>query len=107
VNRNGRIAPAFDRVDLLPCTGQTIGGAHAAYVVTHSHPAIPYFAPDDATRAWLKKGAKPLATFTPFNGPETQACFYTGDAFYLPYCNFGEVERGGPVITVWALAAGS
>jgi dolichyl-phosphate-mannose-protein mannosyltransferase len=106
VNRDEHGTPAFERVDLLPCTRQTIASANARYAVTHTHPAIPYFAPDDTARVWLASRARPLATFSPFAGPETQTCFYPGDAFYLPYCNFSDVQRGGPVITVWELPTG-
>ena len=47
-----------------------------------------------------------MANFSPLRaGRETTDCLYPGDAFYLPYCGFGALERGGPVITIWELNA--
>lgn len=104
VNTDDRTPPAFERIDLLPCTRDAIQASAAQYVVTHTHPAIPFFAPSDTARQWLESQARPLATFSPFKGTEeATACFYPGDAFYLPYCRFGGVARGGPIITVWAV----
>jgi hypothetical protein len=106
VNTDERAAPAFDRVDLLPCTQASIERAGADYVVTHTHPVIPFFAPSDDARQWLEAHARPLATFSPFAQGESVApiCFYPGDAFYLPLCGFGAMARGGPMITIWATA---
>ena len=94
--------PAILPLLLLPCDQAQIEQASAHYVVTHTHPSIAYFAPTDDARAWLQQRAQPIATFSPFvGGKDTGACFYPGDAFYLPYCGLSAVERGGPVVTVW------
>lgn len=104
VNSDARTPPAFDRVDVLPCDVAPLRKANAQYVMTQSHPAIPYFVPTGQARRWLEDTARPLATFSPFRpGRETADCFYPGDAFYLPYCRFGALERGGPVVTIWEM----
>jgi hypothetical protein len=69
-----------------------------------TQPWVPFFAPTDEVATWLETNARRLATFEPGLSPSnTGRCFYPGDAFYLPYCDFDKVERGGPIITVWAL----
>ena len=104
VNADDRTPPAFDRREVIPCDVTALKKTEPRYVITHAHPAIAYFAPSNAARQWLETSARPVATFSPFRaGRETTACFYPGDAFYLPYCGFGALERGGPVITIWEL----
>jgi hypothetical protein len=108
VNADDRTPPAFDRREVIPCDVTPLKKAEPRYVITHGHPAIPYFAPSTAARQWLETSARPVAAFSPFRaGRETTACFYPGDAFYLPYCGFGALERGGPVITIWELISPS
>jgi hypothetical protein len=104
VNIDPRAPPAFDRVDLLPCTGDAMQTAGAEFVVIHTHPAVPFFAPSADAHPWLDLHAHLLATFTPFRRTDAATgCFYPGDAFYLPYCGFDSVDRGGPIITIWAV----
>jgi dolichyl-phosphate-mannose-protein mannosyltransferase len=108
VNSDPRTPPAFERVLLLPCSVEKIRETGARYVMTQTHPVIPFFVPTDEARQWLSDRARPLATFSPFRaeGRVTESCFYSGDAFYLPTCGFDAVERGGPVVTVWDLGSG-
>jgi MFS family permease len=111
VNVDTRHPPAFQRIDLLPCSAKAIAESGADFVVTHSHSAIPFFEPADDARALLASSAQAIAVFSPFapvdpEGAASAACFYPGDAFYLPFCRFGGVERGGPVINVWKWTAG-
>jgi len=48
--------------------------------------------------------ARPLAEFRPFReGVSATPYFYVGDAFFLPFTGLRAMERGGPVVTVWAL----
>ena len=109
VNTDVRTPPAFDPVLILPCDLAKIRETGARYLVTHSHPSILFFAPTDETQRWLTEHARMLATFSPFNVERTmnQSCFYPGDAFYLPWCDFGGVERGGPIVTIWDLGTKS
>jgi hypothetical protein len=103
VNADQRLTPAFDRA-LVTCSVEEIQTAKARYLITHSHPYVEYFKPPDETRRWIEEHAQRLWTVTPFGAPANlERCFFSGDAFYLPYCRFGDVERGGPEITVWAL----
>ena len=105
VNADVRTPPAFDPVLILPCDLAKIRETGARYLVTHSHPSIPFFAPTEDAQRWLTEHARMLATFSPFNVERTmnESCFYPGDAFYLPWCDFGGVERGGPIVTIWDL----
>jgi hypothetical protein len=113
LNTDASRGPALDEVLVLPCNAERLQAAGAGFVITHQHPAIDFFAPADDAQAWLEANGQRVATFSPFvradagrsdvSGPIRQ-CFYRGDAFYLPYCDFGAVDRGGPVISVWALA---
>jgi hypothetical protein len=99
--------PSAGRVYLLPCSREEMEKARAGVIVTHTHPVVSYFAPDDTADEWLNTRARRIATFSPFTRQPTPSCFYAGDAFYLPYCDFASVERGGPVITIWATPSGS
>jgi Dolichyl-phosphate-mannose-protein mannosyltransferase len=105
VNADARTPPAFEPVLILPCDLAKIRETGARYLVTHTHPSIPFFAPTEETQRWLMDHARSLATFSPFNVERSrnESCFYPGDAFYLPWCDFGGVERGGPIVTIWDL----
>jgi hypothetical protein len=87
------------------CTLADLEGSGARYVITHTHPYIKYFPPADDAAGWLRSHAQPVASFSPFSAEGAErgmdACFYPGDAFYLPYCRFDGVARGGPIVTIW------
>jgi hypothetical protein len=107
INADGRRSPAFEPIK-VPCSMGAIQETGARYAVTHTHPDIPFFKPPGRTLRWLRAHAAPLAVFDPLeNAKGMHHCFYQGDAFYLPYCRFESVERGGPAVTIWDLAAPS
>jgi hypothetical protein len=104
-------APVLDRATMtgpasrpVECTLDHVSASGVRYVIVHTHPFIPFFRPPEDAMRWLRDHGQAVATFDPFRSSDIAAgCFYPGDAFYLPYCGFSGVERGGPVITVWAL----
>ncbi|MFI5183548.1 MAG: ArnT family glycosyltransferase [Vicinamibacteria bacterium] len=103
INTDKRRPPAFEPLK-VPCSVDAIQDTGARYVVTHAHPDIPFFRPSGRILRWLNTHAKPLAVFDPVgNAKGLRHCFFQGDAFYLPYCRFESVERGGPAVTVWDL----
>ena len=57
--------------------------------------------------SYLNRHADPLAVFDPFTekyrAGAVEPYFYGGDTFYIPFSGFGAVERGGPIVTIWAL----
>jgi hypothetical protein len=105
LNTDARRPPAFEPVK-VPCSIGALQKAGARYAVTHTHPDIPFFRPSGEVLDWLMAHAAPLAIFDPVtNAKGLRRCFFEGDAFYLPYCRFESVERGGPAVTIWDLAA--
>jgi len=103
IQAGGR-TPTAGRRATVPCTLATVRATGARYVVTHAHPYIAFFALPEETRQWLVDHARVIATFTPFRSErQMDSCFYPGDAFYLPSCGFGNVQRGGPIVTIWDL----
>ncbi len=103
INADERRPPAFEPLK-IHCSVEAIQDKGARYVVTHTHPDIPFFRPSGRVLRWLRAHAEPLAVFDPVgNAKGMQHCFFQGDAFYLPYCRFESVERGGPAVTVWDL----
>src|SRR5581483_8359876 len=105
VNGDARVAPAYDVAKLLPCSAAAISAARASYVVTQTHPDVPYFVPTEDASQWLDAHAAPVATFSQFPGAPSSLgrCYFGGDAFYLPYCALDRVDRGGPIVTVWKI----
>jgi 4-amino-4-deoxy-L-arabinose transferase-like glycosyltransferase len=104
VNVDARRGPAF-RVRMIDCTPASVEGAGASYLVTSDHPQLSGFASvDPALRRRLDERARRLAEFNPFReGATARPYFYPGDAFFLPFTGLRAMERGGPVVTVWAL----
>jgi 4-amino-4-deoxy-L-arabinose transferase-like glycosyltransferase len=104
LNGDARRRPAF-RVHMIDCTPGPVAASGASYLVTSDHPQMPWFASVDPTlRRYLDDRARRLAVFDPFReGASATPYFYTGDAFFLPFTGLGAMERGGPVVTVWAL----
>ncbi len=103
INTDPRRAPAFETIR-IPCSIDAVQDAGTRYVVTHTHPDIPFFRPPGRVLRWLKAHAEPLAVFDPLEKARgMHRCFFQGDAFYLPYCRFDSVRRGGPIVTVWDL----
>ena len=103
VNNDDSRPPAFDVVT-VPDSTEALQRAGARYVVGHGHPAIPTTCPSGDALEWLRAHARPVVVFDPFrNVKGMRRCFFSRDAFYLPYCRFQGVERGGPVVTVWDL----
>jgi hypothetical protein len=103
INADDRRPPWFDRVTIA-CSGGARSAAGARYVVVHSHPAIPFFAPSEEFLQALQARGHLLVTFDPFvNTKGMRHCFYQADAFYLPYCRLDSVDRGGPIVGVWDL----
>jgi 4-amino-4-deoxy-L-arabinose transferase-like glycosyltransferase len=104
VNADPRRGPAF-RVRLIDCGSGQLEGAEGAYLVASEHPQMPGFASVDARlRRSLDDRARRLAEFNPFrDGATAKPYFYRGDAFFLPFTGLPAMERGGPVVTVWAL----
>lgn len=103
VNADTKNPPAFERT-MVTCSVPEIQAARPSFVVTHTHPSIAFFAPSEEVLPWLAARADKAAEFTPFSGAGVAAgCFSPGDAFYIPFCGFQDMERGGPVIAVWKL----
>jgi hypothetical protein len=103
INADDRRPPAFDVV-AVPDSIESLREADARYLVAHSHPAIPTTCPSGEALAWLQAHGRPIVAFDPFvNVKGMRRCFNALDAFYLPYCGFEGVERGGPVVTIWDL----
>ena len=101
---DGHGGPAF-RVHLIDCTPGPVAAADASYLVTSDHPQMPWFASvDPRLQRYLDEHARRLAVFDPFRGGASATpYFYRGDAFFLPFTGLRAMERGGPVVTVWAL----
>ena len=74
-------------------------------IVLPSHPYLGHFHPvADEVRQTVANLGKRLAVFDPFvPGRAAEAEFYPGDAFFIPFAGLGAVERGGPLLEVWAL----
>ena len=64
-------------------------------VVTHEHP-LPYSSLTEDQVKSQTAGWTLLARFSPGLPKSVQ-----DEAFYLPMGNFGELERGGPLVSVW------
>ena len=75
------------------------------YVITHEHP-VPFSKIPDGFAA-LAPELRLVATFTPFRAGRSpdEAAFEASDAFYLPLAGLDAVERGGPLIRVYAVEA--
>jgi hypothetical protein len=73
------------------------------FVITHEHP-VP-FSKVPAGFAALAPQLRLVATFTPFRPGRTpdEAAFEASDAFYLPLAGLDAVERGGPIIRIYAV----
>ena len=104
VNVDARRGPAF-RVRMIDCAPGPVEGADASYLVTSEHPQLSSFASvDPKLKRYLDERARRVAEFRPFREDTTAApYFYRGDAFFLPFTGLRAMERGGPVVTVWAL----
>jgi hypothetical protein len=104
INRDPRRRPTF-RARLIDCAPGEVAASDAPYLVTSEHPQLPWFSSmDPQLREHLLARARPLAVFSPFReGAVTQPYFYVGDAFFLPFTGLEAMERGGPIVTVWAL----
>jgi 4-amino-4-deoxy-L-arabinose transferase-like glycosyltransferase len=105
INDDHRRPPAF-RPSTIDCAKEPTPIGDAGYLITAEHPFLTRWSriPPSLRRS-LERGARPLAVFDPFRERATEKpYFYPGDAFYLPFSGLGAVERGGPVITVWALS---
>jgi hypothetical protein len=103
LNDDHRRPPAF-KPELIRCSPDEIRAAGVRYLITHDHPYVFYSRPTDELRRWLAENARAVAVFDPFRQASVvKPFFYSRDAFYLPYAGFDAVERGGPVITIWAL----
>jgi 4-amino-4-deoxy-L-arabinose transferase-like glycosyltransferase len=104
VNVDPRRGPSF-RVRMIDCVPGQVEGSDASYLVTSDHPQMPWYASvDPKLREYLEARARPLAEFRPFReGVVAKPYYYVGDAFFLPFTGLRAMERGGPVVTVWAL----
>jgi 4-amino-4-deoxy-L-arabinose transferase-like glycosyltransferase len=104
INRDPRRRPTF-RARLIDCAPGQVEASDAPYLITSEHPQLPWFASvDPALHQYLAGRARRLAEFRPFrDGVSDQPYFYGGDAFFLPFTGLEAMERGGPVVTVWAL----
>jgi len=106
INADRRRPPAFEPRK-VPCRPETIHETDARYLITHEHPTLTkYSSIDPETKRLLAQTAVVRARFDPFreNGSQTPY-FYFSDAFYLPLAGFDGMERGGPIVTIWELAA--
>jgi hypothetical protein len=103
VHVDPRQGPAFriHMVDCAPGQGET---PHASYLITSDHARMPWFASVDPKLPRCLDGRpRPLNIFRAFRaGTFAKPSFYTGDAFFLPFTGRPAMERGGPVVTVWA-----
>jgi 4-amino-4-deoxy-L-arabinose transferase-like glycosyltransferase len=104
VNVDARRGRAF-RVRMIDCAPGSVQGAGASYLVAGEHPQLSGFASvDPKLRSYLDERARRLAVFSPFRADApVRPYFYPGDAFFLPFTGLRAMERGGPVVTVWAL----
>jgi 4-amino-4-deoxy-L-arabinose transferase-like glycosyltransferase len=104
VNVDPRRRPTF-RARLIDCAPGQVETSGAPYLITSEHPQLPWFASvEPELRQYLAARARPLAVFGPFrDGSSAEPYFYGGDAFFLPFTGLPAMERGGPVVTVWAL----
>lgn len=106
INADRRRPPAFEPREVV-CRPEAIQETGARYLITHEHPTLTkYSSVDPETKRWLERTAVVRARFDPFreNGSQTPY-FYFSDAFYLPLAGFDGVARGGPIVTIWELAA--
>jgi hypothetical protein len=106
INADRRRPPAFEPRKVA-CSPETIHETAARYLITHEHPTLTkYSSIDPETKRLLAQTAVVRARFDPFreNGSQTPY-FYFSDAFYLPLAGFDGMERGGPIVTIWELAA--
>jgi len=104
LNADPRRGPSF-RVRMIDCTPEPVAASDASYLVTSGHPQLPWFASvDPKLQQYLDERGRRLAEFPPFRpGATATPYFYPGDAFFLPFTGLRVMERGGPVVTVWAL----
>ncbi len=107
INKDRRRAPAFDP-QTLSCSEGALSEATARFVITHDHPILTQYSKlPPSLESYLNRHADPLAVFDPFTekyrAGAVEPYFYGGDAFYIPFSGFGAVERGGPIVTIWAL----
>jgi 4-amino-4-deoxy-L-arabinose transferase-like glycosyltransferase len=105
INDDHRRPPAF-RPSTIDCAKEPAPVGDARYLITAEHPFLTRWSRIPAPlRRWLEGRGHPLAVFDPFReGATGRPYFYPADAFYLPFSGLDAVERGGPVITVWALS---
>jgi hypothetical protein len=75
------------------------------FVITHEHP-VPFSKVPEGFAA-LAPQLRLVATFTPFRAGRSpdEAAFEASDAFYLPLAGLDAIERGGPIIRVYAVTA--
>ena len=107
VNEDRRRPPAF-KVEEKDCfTGDTEVPSVAEFLVTHEHRQLTsYSRLHPNLSGWLADHAELVATFDPYRQESEREPFFHGaDAFYLPFAGFEALERGGPIVKVWALAA--
>ncbi len=79
---------------------RTFDGKGVTHVVTHEH-ALPFSKLIPAQMDALRPHLRLLATFSPYrNEPGGQ--FETEDAYYVPFWEFGAIERPGPLVHIYA-----
>jgi len=78
-------------------------GQGFSYLVTHEHPQLARFSRVDESLQRRLAGAERLVDLNPFTDPAKPGVYDPYDAFYLPFAEFGGVERSGPRVTLWRL----
>jgi len=104
VNSDRRRPPAFEPIE-IECAPPDVRDTGARYLITHEHPAFAQSLKHEL-QTMLAEEWKMLVRIDPFH--ETSSAipfFFRSDIFYLPMAGFDALERGGPIITVWALDA--
>ncbi|HEV7732149.1 MAG TPA: glycosyltransferase family 39 protein [Candidatus Binatia bacterium] len=79
---------------------RSLDGKGVTHVVTHEH-SLPFSKLIPAQMDAIRPHLRLLATFTPYrDAPGGQ--FEHEDAYYVPFWDFGAIERPGPLVNIYA-----